>query len=72
MYRIGKHYFNKQLRTMKTNEIILMLDQEANKLWEALQNAKLVFGEDGEATKLARARWVTAVDMLSLIKSKNK
>lgn len=52
---------------MKTNEIILMLDQEADKLWEALKNAELVYGQDYEATKLARARWVTAVDMLNKI-----
>lgn len=57
---------------MTTNEIILMIDAEQAKLYEALQNAKLVFGEDSEAAKLARARWVTATDMLNLINSKNQ
>lgn len=57
---------------MTPNEIITMLDAEQAKLYEALQNAKLVFGADSEAAKLARARWVTAVDMLNLINSKNQ
>ena len=57
---------------MKTNEIITMLDQEADKLWEALENAKVVFGVEHEATKLARARWNTAVTLISLIKHENR
>jgi hypothetical protein len=57
---------------MITNEIITMLDNEANKLWEALENAKVVYGEDYEATKLARARWSTAITLISLIKHENR
>lgn len=58
--------------TMKTNDVITMLDQEADKLWEALKNAELVYGQDYEATKLARARWSTAVTLISLIKHENR
>lgn len=57
---------------MKTNDVITMLDQEADKLWEALKNAELVYGQDYEATKLARARWNTAVTLISLIKHENR
>ena len=57
---------------MTTNEIITMLDNESNKLWEALENAKVVYGEDYEATKLARARWSTAITLISLIKHENR
>ena len=53
-------------------QLIKMLDQEADKLWEALENAKVVYGEDYEATKLARARWNTAVTLISLIKHENR
>jgi hypothetical protein len=49
-----------------------MLDQEADKLWDALKNAELVYGADYEATKLARARWSTAVTLISLIKHENR
>jgi hypothetical protein len=57
---------------MTPNEIITMLDQEADKLWDALKNAELVYGADYEATKLARARWSTAVTLISLIKHENR
>lgn len=57
---------------METNKLITMLDEEAQKLWEALENAKIVYGDDYEATKLARARWSTAVTLISLIKHENR
>lgn len=57
---------------MTTNDLITMLDQEADKLWEALKNAELVYGQDYEATKLARARWSTAITLISLIKHENR
>lgn len=53
-------------------QLITMLYQEAEKLWKALENAKVVYGEDYEATKLARARWSTAVTLISLIKHENR
>ena len=57
---------------METNKLITMLDEEAQKLWEALENAKIVYGDDYEATKLARARWSTAITLISLIKHENR
>lgn len=48
-------------------QLIKMLNQEADKLWEALQNAETVFGVEYEATKMARARWVTANDFLNIV-----
>lgn len=57
---------------METNEIIKMLDNESKKLWEALKNAEVVYGQDYEATKLARARWSTAITLISLIKHENR
>jgi hypothetical protein len=53
---------------MKKQELIKMLNQEQDKLWEALKNSETVFGVEHEATKMARARWVTAVDMSSIVK----
>ena len=48
-------------------KIIELLQNEEGKLFEALKNAELVFGVEHEATKMARARWVTAVDMSSIV-----
>lgn len=53
---------------MRKEQLIKMLNQEQDKLWEALKNSETVFGVEHEATKMARARWVTAVDMSSIVK----
>ena len=52
---------------MKKQELMKLLNQEQEKLWEALKNSETVFGVEHEATKMARARWVTAVDMSSIV-----
>ena len=57
---------------MNTQEIIAILEAEQQALWEALKNAETVFGVDFEATKMARARWVTMVDAINLITQENK
>lgn len=57
---------------METKEIIEMLKEKQQELWEKLQQNKLVFGEDSEATLRAQVRWVTTVDILSLIINKSK
>lgn len=56
---------------MKTQEIILMLTQQEQELFEMLQNAKLVFGEDSESAKIARARWSTTNEILKTIQNEN-
>ena len=57
---------------MTVEKIIAILEAEQQALWEALKNAETVFGVDFEATKMARARWVTMVDAISLITQENK
>lgn len=52
---------------MKKEQLIELLKTEEGKLWEALKNSETVFGIEHEATKMARARWVTAVDMSSIV-----
>ena len=52
---------------MKKQELIEMLKNEEGKLFEALKNAETVFGVEHEATKMARARWVTAKDFLTIV-----
>jgi len=37
---------------MKKQELIKMLNQEQDKLWEALKNSETVFGVEHEATKM--------------------
>ena len=57
---------------MKKQELIEMLKNEEGKLFEALQNAETVFGIEHEATKMARARWVTMGDAITLIENSNE
>ena len=57
---------------MTVEKIITILEAKQQDLWEALKNAETVFGVDFEATKMARARWVTMVDAISLIKHQIK
>ena len=52
---------------METKEIIEMLKEKQQELWEKLQQNKLVFGEDSEATLRAKVRWGTTADILSSI-----
>ena len=52
---------------MTVEKLIELLKTEEGKLWEALKNSEMVFGVEHEATKMARARWVTAVDMSSIV-----
>lgn len=52
---------------MTVEKLIELLKTEEGKLWEALKNSETVFGVEHEATKMARARWVTAVDMSSIV-----
>ena len=44
-----------------------LLNQEQEKLWGALKNAETVFGREHEATKMARARYVTAADLSYIV-----
>lgn len=56
---------------MTTNEIITMLMLQEEELFSALTNAKLVFGEESEAFKVARARWSTTYEILKSIQNEN-
>ena len=57
---------------MTVEKIITILETEQQDLWNALKNAETVFGVEHEATKMARARWVTMVDAINLITQENK
>lgn len=52
---------------MKKQELMKLLNQEQEKLWGALKNAETVFGREHEATKMARARYVTAADLSYIV-----
>ena len=54
---------------MTTEQILEMLMVKEDALYQALVNAKLVFGEDSEAAKLARARWNTTYEILKTIQN---
>ena len=56
---------------MTTQKIIEMLMLQEEDLFSALTNAKLVFGEDSEAFKVARARWSTTYEILKSIQNEN-
>ena len=56
---------------MEKEQIIEMLKAKESQLWEALSNARLVFGEGNEATKIARARWSTVSTILRQIQNEN-
>lgn len=56
---------------MTTQQIIEMLMLKEEELYSALTNAKLVFGEDSEAFKVARARWSTTYELLKTIQNEN-
>jgi|LakMenEpi03Aug12_release.lakeMendotaPanAssembly.Ray.scaffolds.fasta_scaffold217202_2 hypothetical protein len=56
---------------MTTQQIITMLMLQEEELFSALTNAKLVFGEDSEAFKVARARWSTTYEILKSIQNEN-
>lgn len=56
---------------MTTQRIIEMLMLQEEQLYSALTNAKLVFGEDSEAFKVARARWSTTYEILKSIQNEN-
>lgn len=56
---------------MTTQQIIEMLMIQEEQLFTSLSNAKLVFGEDSEAFKVARARWSTTYELLKTIQNEN-
>lgn len=56
---------------MTTQQIIEMLTEQEAHLFTSLSNAKLVFGEDSEAFKVARARWSTTYELLKTIQNEN-
>lgn len=55
----------------KQDKIIQMLKDEESKLWVSLKNSELVFGREHEATKMARARWSTTLEILKRIENEN-
>ena len=55
----------------KQDKIIQMLKDEESKLWVALKNSELIFGREHEATKMARARWSTTLEILTKIQNDN-
>lgn len=56
---------------MNVEQIIEMLTEQEAHLFTSLSNAKLVFGEDSEAFKVARARWSTTYELLKKIQYEN-
>lgn len=62
---------NQKQNEMNKKQIIAILEAEQQDLWNALQNAETVFGIEHEATKMARARWVTMGDAITLIENSN-
>lgn len=56
---------------MHAEQIIEMLTEQEAHLFTSLSNAKLVFGEDSEAFKVARARWSTTYELLKKIQYEN-
>ena len=56
---------------MTTQQIIEMLTEKEAHLFTSLSNAKLVFGEDSEAFKVARARWSITYELLKTIQNEN-
>lgn len=56
---------------MNVEQIIEMLTEQEAHLFTSLSNAKLVFGEDSEAFKVARARWATTYELLKKIQNEN-
>lgn len=56
---------------MNVEQIIEMLTEQEAHLFTSLSNAKIVFGEDSEAFKVARARWSTTYELLKKIQNEN-
>jgi len=56
---------------MTKKQIIKMLTIQEKQLWDVLQSAILVFGDDHEATKMSRARWSTTHEILKSIENEN-
>lgn len=56
---------------MNKKQIIKMLTIQEKQLWDVLQSAILVFGDDHEATKMSRARWSTTHEILKSIENEN-
>lgn len=54
---------------MEKEQIIELIKVEEQLLWEALKNAKLVFGEDSTAFARAQSRWSSVSTILTRIES---
>jgi len=56
---------------MNKEQILELLTEQEAHLFTSVTNAKLVFGEDSEAFKVARARWSTTYELLKKIQNEN-
>ena len=54
---------------MEKEQIIELIKEEEKLLWEALINAKLVFGEDSTAFARSQSRWSSVSTILTRIEN---
>ena len=54
---------------MEKEQIIELIKEEEKLLWEALNNAKLVFSEDSTAFARAQSRWSSVSTILTRIEN---